>query len=680
MKTRITQFLLSFLALFCLTIEICIAQYNSSEFINEIPIPYLATGTTVAGTTSIDLDFAATFHNFDPSGATSAGLPLVPGSKQLYKIDKSVRAWGINSSSRKPMGAPDMTYLGPTLLWKHGNMINMRVTNSLPTKTPTEPGEGQQTTSHWHGLNVHAQGDGGPHQAIPNTPGPDNPWNPMFPMVDPAQTLWYHSHVMEYTTEQVIMGLSGLIIVEDTTDALTVALNNALPHDYGENDFPLVIQDKRFVYTIDSLLTDTLHTADSMYVKEKVGDGEFRIINGVALGKLNVPNSMVRFRVLNGDSRKSFNIGFSTNIDTSDVASRLTFYQIASDGGYMGKAHPIQSFLVNPGERGEFVVDFSSAALGGATEVFLSNLSSDPAYAITKDIVGLGGDRKNGGPLNPGLAFMKFNVVDTLTVQNPIFTLPDSSMFPDYALQDCPSPRERTKNLLDSLENAPPGGMWTIDGTPMDMTVLNDTVCVNTCEEWTVINHTPVAHPFHIHKVQFQVKQYIDRSSGTPVTYDYPNLPAHMMGYKDVMIVRKNSQFTFQARFDMFGEDEIKPNNGYMYHCHILTHEDFSMMHQFTVVSDSVCRAVGLTSVKDPLGDHFSIYPNPAEDIIYLKGAASKPGTLRITDLMGRVIWEEFIPPFDGERRIHTHELPRGIILVNFRYENQYFTRKIILE
>ena len=68
------------------------------------------------------------------------------------------------------------------------------------------------------------------------------------------------------------------------------------------------------------------------------------------------------------------------------------------------------------------------------------------------------------------------------------------------------------------------------------------------------------------------------------------------------MIVRKNSQMTFQARFDEFGDDTIAANRGYMYHCHILTHEDFSMMHQFAVVSDSICQAVGLTSVKKPIG------------------------------------------------------------------------------
>ena len=103
----------------------------------------------------------------------------------------------------------------------------------------------------------------------------------------------------------------------------------------------------------------------------------------------------LRFRVLNGDPRKSFNIGFSTNIDTSDHASRLTFYQIATDGGYMGKAHPMQAFLINPGERGEFLVDFTGMA--DRTEVFLSNLSSDPKYAGPKDIVGLGGDKEECG-------------------------------------------------------------------------------------------------------------------------------------------------------------------------------------------------------------------------------------------------------------------------------------------
>lgn len=671
MKHYSTQFMLFCCAL--LSVHVAQAQYTSAQFINPVPIPYLVEGTTTGTTTTMDMTFSAQMHNFDPKGATTNGLPLVPGSADIYNIDASVRTWGINSSS-KPSGTPDMTYLGPTLLWKKGNTVDITVTNNLPSNSSTEPGQGQSTTSHWHGLNVHAQGDGGPHQAIPNA-APDNYWNPQIPIVDDEQTLWYHSHVMMYTTEQVAMGISGMIIVQDETDDKVVKLNEALPHEYAVNDYPLVLQEKGFVYDKKTVGTDTLHTATGLNIVEKPGDGEFRTVNGVALGTLKVPGSMVRLRILNGDTRKSFNIGFSTNVDPSVSADALTFYQVATDGGYMGEAHAITNFLISPGERGEFLVDFGS--IGANTEVFMTNRANEDGYTAAKDIVGLGaGNPKNGPAITPGYSFMKFEVDNSISPTSPVTKVPDASMFPAYELQSCDPARHRTKKLQGGG-----GKEWTIDGTGMDMMRLDDTVCVNTCETWKIKNETGVAHPFHIHKVQFQITQYVDNSSGTPQTYDYPNLPSEMMGFKDILLVRKNSEFTFQARFDMFGEPTIDPTNGYMYHCHILTHEDHNMMHQFTVVDEEVCTAIGLSPrERKVFNGGFVLYPNPAEDIIHLRGEAYKEGTVQFVDLTGRVLKQVQVAPFSGTQSFDTSELPRGLILVEYIHNDQRFSRKILLE
>lgn len=690
MNTSSTLRIILILSLLCLFSRQGQAQYESNQFVNSLWMPYLATGTVNGDTMVFNMEFTARQHNFDQNGSTSSYIQANnqgADSANRYNIDVPVYSWAINTpnNERWPFGALDMSYLGPTIKWQHGKVIDMRVRNSLPSNSAATPGHGDFATSHWHGLNVYAGGDGGPHQAISNVATNDsNLWNPIFPMVDPAQTLWYHSHVMDYTTEQVILGLAGLIIVEDTTTAEMRAIHNALPHDYAYNDFVMVLQEKQWNYTREDTTAggDTLLKANSIFVSEKPGDGEFRMVNGVVNGRLNVPQQVVRFRLLNGDPRKSFNIGFSTNIDTSQHGDYLTFYQVGTDGGYTGKKHPMTSFLINPGERGDFIVDFTG--LPDGQEVFLTNLSSEYQYKVAKDIVGLGGDKKNAGPLNPGLAMAKFVVNANAFVPNPITELAPDSLFPAYELEECGPYKKRVKELRDSLGLRPNGksGMWTIDGEPMNMMKLNDTVCVNTCEQWTIINTTPVAHPFHIHKVQFQIVEYIDGSDPTKPAkvHRWPNLPAHMMGYKDVMIVRKNSQFTFQARFDDFGEDTIAANKGYMYHCHILTHEDFSMMHQFTVVSDSICQANNLTNVKDPLENRFSVYPNPAQDRLFLRGDVKKGGTMRFIDQLGRVLGEEEIAPFNGETMIKIGDLPRGLILVEFTYDQQHFSKKIILE
>ena len=531
---KLPQLLLSIMILLLIE-QMSLAQSSPADFTNPLAVPYLVNGINNLNQTEQNLFFEQFLHNFDPGGTTSDFVPIglpdtsttsmgINVKEYLYNVDTFVTAWGINTPTveRAPVSSPDMTYLGPTLLWKKEKTIKMDVANFLPS-TAEAPGHGDSTTSHWHGLNVHSQGDGGPHQPITRF----NTWTAEFPLIDSAQTLWYHSHVMEFTTEQVVRGISGMIIVEDSTSQSAIDLRNALPHDYAINDIPLILQDKQFdfdstVVASDTSGGDTFATyhlkAISMKVVERPGDGEFRIVNGTVNGVMNVPNSMVRFRVLNGDSRKSFNFGFSTNIDTSDAAARLTFYQVATDGGYMGQAYPMTSFLVNPGERGEFLVDFGQLANG--TEVFWSNLSSDPKYAA-KDIVGLGGNRKNQGPLNPGLAFVKFVVDETISVPTPITSLPNPALFPAYELQECSNARRRTKELQGGN-----GQDWLIDGTPMNMMVLDDTVCVNTCEKWTIQNTTNVAHPFHIHKVQFQITEYIDRSGGDTVVYTFPNLPA----------------------------------------------------------------------------------------------------------------------------------------------------------
>lgn len=288
-----------------------VAQYQSSDFVNTLWMPYLATGTVNGDTMEFNLEYTAQTHNFDAGGSTNGYVianNMGSDSANRYKINVPMYSWAINTptNERWPSFAVDMTYLGPVIKWQHGKIIKMNVTNSLPSNSPTEPGQGQATTCHWHGLNVHSQGDGGPHQPISNTTG-NNTWSPVFPMVDPAQTLWYHSHVMDYTTEQVIMGLAGMIIVEDTTTAEMRALHNALPHDYANNDFPLVIQEKQWNYTrVDTINGDTLLEANSIFVSEKPGDGEFRMVNGVVNGRVNVPQEVVRFRILNGDARKSF--------------------------------------------------------------------------------------------------------------------------------------------------------------------------------------------------------------------------------------------------------------------------------------------------------------------------------------------------------------------------------------
>jgi hypothetical protein len=210
----------------------------------------------------------------------------------------------------------------------------------------------------------------------------------------------------------------------------------------------------------------------------------------------------------------------------------------------------------------------------------------------------------------------------------------------------------------------------------MDLGVINDTVLVNTKERWVIHNTTTQAHPFHIHKVQFQVIEYVGKAGASNVagTYTYPDLPDELIGYKDVQLIRAGATLTFEARFDSFPSPPLA-TEGYMYHCHILTHEDTSMMHQFVVV-DSVDFYTQLSLL--PGTEILNVFPNPAGSTISFKGSFDKPGKLRFYDQYGRLLREDD-RLLSMNTSVPVGDLPRGVIIVEFTSGEQRYLQKLIL-
>ncbi len=134
---------------------------------------------------------------------------------------------------------------------------------------------------------------------------------------------------------------------------------------------------------------------------------------------------------------------------------------------------------------------------------------------------------------------------------------------------------------------------------------------------------------------------------------------------------------TFIAKFDFYGDTEIDTMNGFMYHCHILTHEDHAMMNQFVVVNADVL--LGTKKDKASMGS-FTLYPNPAGNVIHLKGVTQQAGTIRISDLLGRTLKEENVSAFNGTSSILVGDLPRGMILVEWTSGNNRVVQKVFLK
>lgn len=128
--------------------------------------------------------------------------------------------------------------------------------------------------------------------------------------------------------------------------------------------------------------------------------------------------------------------------------------------------------------------------------------------------------------------------------------------------------------------NYPNNGVYLIDATPMGMMCVNDIVMLDSTETWTIVNNTNRAHPFHIHDTHFWVTEFIDNTTGQPIPQN--EWPIDYRGPKDNVLVPVNRTVTFVAEFKDYGTP-IAPENSYMFHCHILPHEDRGMMGQFVV-------------------------------------------------------------------------------------------------
>ena len=199
------------------------------------------------------------------------------GARKIYELHVAA---GISTFlpdlSTPTLGIND-AYLGPTIRARAGDRVTLRVKNNM-----AEP-----TALHWHGLHVPARFDGGPHQVIE----PGKLWEPSFDIKQKASLCWYHSHMLEQTGEQVLRGLAGLFLIEDDE---SLALR--LPSDYGIDDIPLIIQDRRFNADGSFEYMSNMGDAEVGY------QGNVILVNGTVAPHLELRRQRTRLRILNGSN------------------------------------------------------------------------------------------------------------------------------------------------------------------------------------------------------------------------------------------------------------------------------------------------------------------------------------------------------------------------------------------
>ena len=200
-------------------------------------------------------------------------------------------------------------------------------------------------------------------------------------------------------------------------------------------------------------------------------------------------------------------------------------------------------------------------------------------------------------------------------------------------------------------------GPFNINGFHFDMNVINVTTYLNNIEKWRVTNNTSIAHPFHIHDMHF----YLLNVNGAVV-------PKYERGKKDVVLVLPNQYVEFITKFEDFANDSVP----YMYHCHLLHHEDDGMMGSFRVLDTTA------TSLLELQKDDLVIYPNPAYTNLFIEFTSKDtPTEIKVLDILGKQVQTRIILNLN-KALINVSDLRDGIYILKLTINNKIYFKKFI--
>ena len=436
-----------------------------------------------------------------------------------YTVKEQVGVANIVPGLQTPVQGYNGLVPGPTIKVDRGRKVELRVRNMLP----------DIHTDHKRGTSTHLHG----HPSLPEYDGYADDMTPpghykdyKYENEEPARTLWYHDHGVHNTTRAVYGGLAAQYHLHDEDEL------ELLPQ--GEFDVPLTVSDAMFARDGTMAFDDRQHSG--LW-------GDIILVNGKPWPKMKVKRRVYRFRFLNASISRSYR---------PFLSSGLPVTMVATDAGLMPVSQSVTTWRHGPGERYEFLVDFSLYQPG--TRVALGNRSNpnNVDYDHTNKI-------------------MAFDVVgDEVDRTDPTWnrlpvTLVESDAMKLKASDSDKTVRMRLKH--DDITNE-----WSINdqtwrdvqADPVNFNLA--TPDLNDVQIWEIENSSGGwFHPMHIHLVDFQI---LSRNGRPPFPYE--------RGPKDVVYVGEHETVRVIARFG--------PHRGrYMMHCHNLPHEDFDMMLQFRV-------------------------------------------------------------------------------------------------
>lgn len=545
--------------------------------------------------------------------AISQTTIVLPGSMEANTLNLNLQTgtFPFLPGPESPTMGINGPQLGPTLIMDKGDNMDITFNNLL----------GEDTTIHWHGMHVSAANDGGPHTVI----SAGGSWNPTFEVKDKAGTYWYHPHLLNKTDEHASKGLAGFIIVRDTEEA---ALN--LPRTYGVDDIPLAVQTKSF--GVNNVIQHNVDT-DSIVM-----------VNATIDGELEVPAQVVRLRLLNGSSQRLFNFGF-----TGD----MSFSLIGTDGGLLNAPVSLTRLPLAQGARAEILIDLTGATPGTSIDLmsFASEIANgnygatEPGNTSNKVLTNY-----NPNPLN-GADFKLLQLNIIAQTASPVTTIP-TTLASDVPWLEA----NKNETRAFTFEPVTPGptqldGDFTINGVSHDMNTINVSVPLNNIETWTFQNNSGISHPFHMHDCQFYI---LEINGSAP--------PAYLQGRKDTFLIPAGGSAKIITKFEDYADDTIP----YMYHCHMLKHEDAlaGMMGQFVVVNP----VAGVDDLE--LSDAAVLYPNPSKGsymTIKLNQPSKTIKAYSVVNQLGQIV---------RHHKVHENELSHMFSFPVFELaEGQYFIK-----
>ncbi len=551
------------------------------------------------------------------------GLYASPGADGVYGTCDDVRldtnVWGYSYEDENQNISP-----GPTFITQRDVPIKVEWQNDLPktghllpvdqsihiaqpVKYTLEQGY-VPTVTHLHGGHTEAASDGAPEawftQDFSET-GPE--WvkkEYAYENDQEASTLWYHDHALGLTRLNVYAGLAGIYLVRDQNENNLIN-QGILPSDTYERE--ILIQDRMFTTDGQLYFPSTEPPVDPDPVADPNPPtppnpsaipeffGNFIMVNGMTWPKMEVEPRKYRLRLVNGSDSRFYILKFNDNQEK--------FYQIGTEQGFLKTPIGLAQLVIAPGERADVIVDFTGDA---GKELILQNLGSDePFKGLNENPNDILDQKLNLADPNTTGQIMK------IVVNQPLSCIPNATV--DTNETDGLTTDLRPDEIVPPTQTGPTRQLVLFEGRDMygrirpelgtmaDGSLLWDDPItekpkLGTTEVWEFYNTTEDAHPIHLHLTKFQIlsrekftgdvvtvgKDAMDgtkqRLNNVVLSGEVEDPLPSEQGWKDTVIANPGEVLRIIATFDKPGE--------YVWHCHILSHEDNEMMRPFEVVKE----------------------------------------------------------------------------------------------